>query len=262
MKLWFRCGVVAAAACLAVSLAGCAATIDPRTVMRADMQRRLGDMKFAKGQYEVAIREYQRSLELYPDDPETHFGLGEGYRRKGLYRDAEAQWREALRLDPFHHEARLNLGAVLLQQERWAESIATNQVLVEDPTFIRPSRAFVNIGWAHYQAGDLSAAKAAFVEALNGAGSNLQAHLNLGIVLYDQGEVVEAIRHFQAAVELSEARPVASSRGVKAEARFRMAQAHVKLGQLDRAIEILRDLAKRGGGEWGRRSKEYLQVLE
>ena len=261
MKLWIRCGAVAAAACFAGSLAGCA-TVDPKRVTRADMQRRLADMKLSKGQYEVAIREYWRSLELYPDDAETYFGLAEAYRRKGLYGDAEAQLRKALRLDPSHHEARLNLGAVLLQQERWAESIAVNQVLVDDPMFIRPSRALVNIGWGHYQLGDLSSAKAAFVEALSGAGTNLQAHLNLGIVLYDQGDVVEAIRHFQAAVDLSEARPVGSAKGVEAEARFRMAKAHVKLGQLDRAIENLRDAAKRGGGEWGRRSKEYLQVLE
>ncbi len=261
MKLPLRLTVLSAlAGCLSL---GACATSPPDYSVRADMQRRLGDIKLAKGHYELAIREYRRSLELYPGDPETYFGLADAYRRKGLFRDAEKQLREVLRLDPGHQEARLNLGAVLLLQERWSEAIAENQALLDDPTFIRPSRALVNLGWGHYKTGNLAAAKSAFVEALGTDAGNLEAHLDLGIVLYRLGEVVEAIRYFQRAVDIAESRQVRSSSGSEAEARFRMAQAHVKLGQLERAIEHLRVAAERGGsGEWGRKSKEYLQLLE
>ncbi len=256
MKPWLRFTFVFGVACLAFS--GCA-TRRPDTSLRADMQRRLGDIKLSKGQYELAIREYRRSLELNSQDPETYFGLAEAYRVKGLYGDAEAQLREALRLDPGHQEARLNLGVVLLHQENWAEAIVENQKLIDDATFIRPSRAFVNLGWARYRSGNLLLAKDAFVEALGQDGLNLEAHLDLGIVLYELGDLVEAIRHFQRAVKMAQGRAPT----IEVEARFRMAQAHVKLGQLSRAIEHLRVAADRGGkGEWGRKSKEYLQVLE
>ncbi len=62
---------------------------------------------------------------------------------------------------------------------------------------------------------------------------------------------------------MAQARKVPSARGLEIEARFRLAQAHIKLGQLSRAIQHLRVAADRGGkGEWGRKSKEYLQLLE
>ena len=77
MKLWLRFTVAFGVACLA--LPGCA-TRSPETSLRVDMQRRLGDIKLSKGQYELAIREYRRSLELDPKDPETYFGLAEAYR--------------------------------------------------------------------------------------------------------------------------------------------------------------------------------------
>ncbi len=262
MKIWLKTTAAAfGVTCLALS--GCANTLSPEQLRRADMQRRLGDIKLSKGQYELAIREYRRSLELYPQDPETYFGLAEAYRVKGLFGDAEAQLREALRLDPNHQEARLNLGVVLLQQEKWAEAIVENQKLLDDPTFIGPSRAFVNLGWAHYKSGNLSLARDAFVEALSLDPGNLEAHLDLGIVLYELSDVVEAIRYFQRTVKIAQERPSPHASTIETEARFRMAQAHVKLGQLSRAIEHLRVAADRGGkGEWGRKSKEYLQVLD
>ena len=261
MLTWLRFTAVAGIVCLVLS--GCATTLTPEQLTRADMLRRLADVKLSKGEYELAIREYRRSLALYPDDPETYFGLAEAYRIKGLYSDAETQLREALRLEPGHQEARLNLGVVLLQQENWAEAIVENEKLLDDPTFIRPSRALVNMGWALYKSGNLSLAKNAFVEAVSGDAGNLEAHLDLGIVLYELGDVVEAIRYFRRAVEMAQARKVPSARGLEIEARFRLAQAHIKLGQLSRAIQHLRVAADRGGkGEWGRKSKEYLQLLE
>ncbi len=261
MKPRLRFIAVFGVACLALS--GCATSRSPEDLSRADMLRRLGDIKLSKGQYELAIREYRRSLQLHPADPETYFGLAEAYRIKGLFGDAEAQLREALRLEPGHQEARLNLGAVLLQRENWAEAIVENRKLLDDPTFIGPSRALVNMGWAHYKSGNLNLAKDAFVQAVSLEAGNLEAHLDLGIVLYELGDLVEALRYFRRTVEIARDRPMQGARTIEIEARFRMARAHVKLGQLAHAIEHLRVAADRGGkGEWGRKSKEYLRLLE
>ena len=261
MKIWLKTTAAAfGVTCLALS--GCANTLSPEQLRRADVQRRLGDIKLSKGQYELAIREYRRSLELYPQDPETYFGLAEAYRVKGLFGDAEAQLREALRLDPNHQEARLNLGVVLLQQEKWAEAIVENQKLLDDPTFIGPSRAFVNLGWAHYNLGEFEEAKAAFARALKSDRNNYVARLDLGIVLYEEGDLVEAVQHFNKAAEILETRPREDFGPVEAEVRFRAAQAQIKLGQRARALEQLKIASEQGGkGEWGRKSREFLEVL-
>src|SRR5262249_17150980 len=155
-------------------------------------------------------------------------GLAEAYRRKGLLADCEKTLRDALRLDADHQEARLALGVTYLQMERWDDAAAEFQRLVDDPTFIRPSRALVNLGWAHYKSRKLDPAKSDFERALKSDRSNYVAHLDLGIVLYDGDELVESIQHFEECVKIVGERPAPVYGPAEAEARFRMAQAYVR----------------------------------
>ena len=151
---------------------------------------------------------------------------------------------------------------VYLQQERWSDAITQATILVKDPTFIRPGRALVNRGWAHYKSGQLVEAESDFVQALDEGGAVEAAHMNLGIVYYDQGEVVRAVQQFKKVIELLEHRPPQIFGSGVAEARFRLARAYVKLGHRQKAIRHLELAEKRGGrDEWGRKSKEYLSVL-
>jgi type IV pilus assembly protein PilF len=245
-----------------LALAGCSGVTERESLM-ADTHRDLAGVKLAQGEPEAAIAEYRRSLAIDPDQPETHLGLAEAYRRKGLLIDTERELREALRLDPNHQEARLALGVTYLQMQRWDDAGAEFQRLVDDPTFIRPSRALVNLGWAHYKSGKLDQAKADFERALQSDRSNYVAHLDLGIVLYDRDDLVEAIQHFEECVKIVEERPAPVFGSAEAEARFRAAQAYVRLNQRQRAVEALRVAVERGGeSEWARKSSDYLKVLQ
>jgi Tfp pilus assembly protein PilF len=245
-----------------LALAGCSSTNDRESLL-ADSHRDLGGVKLAQGEPEAAIAEYRKSLALDPDEPETHLGLAEAYRRKGLLNDTERELREALRLDANHQEARLALGVTFLQMERWEDAAGEFQRLVDDPTFIRPSRALVNLGWAHYKSGNLDQAKSDFERALKSDRSNYVAHLDLGIVLYDQDELVEAIQHFEECVKIVGERPAPVFGPAEAEARFRAAQAYVRLNQRQRAVDALRVAVERGGeSEWARKSSDYLRVLQ
>jgi type IV pilus assembly protein PilF len=245
-----------------LALAGCSST-NNRESLLADSHRDLGSVKLAQGEPEAAIAEYRKSLALDPDEPETHLGLAEAYRRKGLLNDTERELREALRLDADHQEARLALGVTFLQMERWDDAAAEFQRLVDDPTFIRPSRALVNLGWAHYKSGKLDQAKSDFERALKSDRSNYVAHLDLGIVLYDGDQLVEAIQHFEECVKIVGERPAPVFGPAEAEARFRAAQAYVRLNQRQRAVDALRVAVERGGeSEWAHKSSDYLKVLQ
>src|SRR5262245_436436 len=245
-----------------LALAGCS-HVSEREALLADTHRDLAGVKLQQGEPEAAIAEYRRSLALNPDEPETYLGMAEAYRRKGLLNDTEQTLREALRLDPEHQEARLALGVTFLQMQRWDDAAAEFQRLADDPTFIRPSRARVTLGWAHYKSGKLDQAKADFERALGSDRSNYVAHLDLGIVLYDRDELVEAIRHFEECVKIVGERPAPVYGSAEAEARFRMAQAYVRLNQRQRAVDSLRVAVQRGGeSEWARKSSDYLKVLE
>jgi len=247
---------------LSLALFSACATIDDHDLKMSDSHRKLAESKVSKGENEAAIKEYLNALGYFPNDPETHFGIAEAYKRKGLYDEAEKHLERALDGDPDHDEARLNLGVVYMLQERWPDAIELFTALAETPSFIRPTRALVNLGWAHYNVGEFDEAKAAFVRALRSDRNNYVARLDLGIVLYEAGQLAEAVGQCNKAAEILETRPREAFGPVEAEVRFRAAQAQIKLGQRTRALEQLRIASERGGkGEWGRKSREYLEVL-
>jgi len=251
------------AALLVAVLASACHTVTPEEVGLSDSHRDLAEVKLSMGEPELAIKEYQAAIKLNPDDTETHFGLSEAYRRKGMLPETERELREVLRIDPEHGEARLALGVTYLQMERWNDAAAEFERLANDPTFVRPARALVNLGWAHYKSGDLERAKADFERALKVDRFNHVAHLDLGIVYYDRGELVEAVKHFEESAKIVSERPAQVYGSVEAEARYRMAQAYVRLGKRDRAVDSLKVAVARGGeSEWARKSTDYLKVLE
>lgn len=247
---------------LAALLAGCI-TVSEATRGQAEAHRQLAEVRLGKNQVELAIGDYKKSIELYDEDPEAHFGLSEAYRRKGFFDLAEQQLFKTLRVDPSFLDARLNLGVIYLQQERWQEAIQQNDILITEATFLRPARALVNRGWAHYKSENTEQAERDFRRALKEGGANHYAHMNLGILYYGQGELVAAIQEFDQVLEILELRPVELYGASEAEARFRIAQAYVRLGQRVEAIEHLKVALERGGkGKWGRKSKDYLAVLQ
>ncbi len=247
---------------LAVLLAGCATPVSFAVRERAETHRQLAEIKLGRHEVELSIRQYKKSLEIHDKDPEAHFGISEAYRRKGVLDLAEHHLLETLRLDPENVDARLNLGVVYLQLERWQDAIRVNSALMEDPTFFRPARALVNRGWAHYKSGNAELAQRDYSEALKQGGAGLYAHMNLGILYYGRGETVDAVTQFEQVLEILEGRPPQVFGASEAEARFRLAQAHVRLGHHAEAIEHLRVVEERGGkGKWGRKSREYLAVL-
>jgi type IV pilus assembly protein PilF len=247
----------------AIALSACASGLTPLQQRQAQTHRDLADLKLQQGELGFAIRQYQAVLELDPKNAEAHFGLGEAYRRRGMLTDAERHFKRANRIDRLHDDALFNLGVVYIQQERWEDAIELNTQLSEEPTFLRPERALVNRGWALYKSGDLAGAKSDFQEVLAGNSADFHSHLNLGIVLYDQGETLQAMVHFERVLQLIDRRPTSAAGGLGAQARFHLAQAHVKLGQRDKAIRELERASQQGGsGEWATKSRAYLTVLQ
>jgi len=230
--------------------------------LQADTHFRLATSRLQRGALELAIREYRAALAIEPDNAEYNFGIAEAYRRKGEIGDAEKHLLRAIELDPEHQDARLNLSVVYLQQERWQDAIDTTSVLLKDVTFLNPSRALVNRGWARYRAGDKEGAEQDLREAVvDGAG--YQARLNLAIVLFDSGDTLEAMSQLKRVIGQLEKSPAAAARCAEAEARFHMAKAHVKLGQRDSALSELLIGSERGENcNWGSKSKEYLALLK
>src|SRR5256885_8595341 len=74
------------------------------------------------GRYGEAEAAYREALRMAPDDVPARLGLGLCLRRLRRPADAEAILREAVRLEPRSASVRAELGGTLFEQSRYADA--------------------------------------------------------------------------------------------------------------------------------------------
>ncbi len=74
----------------------------------------LGNLYYDTGQYEKAVKAYERSLELHSGDANIWTDLGVMYRRTGNPPKAIEAFDKAIAMDPAHETSRFNKGVVLM----------------------------------------------------------------------------------------------------------------------------------------------------
>jgi Tfp pilus assembly protein PilF len=73
-----------------------------------------------RGDFDSAIRDYEKVVELRPDLPEAYNNLGVAQKKKGELRDAAESFNRALALKPDYSAALSNRGWVFAEQKQWA----------------------------------------------------------------------------------------------------------------------------------------------
>lgn len=111
------------------------------------------------GMTDAAEREYQAALSETPDDADVHCDYGYFLYSNGRLEPAEANLREALRLQPTHRQATVNLALVLGHRGRYEEA---GELFT---AAIGPAAAMHNVGMLKLQAGDVAAAQEMLAEA-------------------------------------------------------------------------------------------------
>jgi len=124
----------------------------------------LGTALAQKGQSDKAIVQFQRALEIRPNNAEIHNNLGTSLAQKGQVDEAIVQFQEALEIRPNYADAHQNLGITLFQKGQVDEAIVQFQKALE----IRPNNAEFhnNLGTALGRKGQVDEALAQFQEAL------------------------------------------------------------------------------------------------
>lgn len=218
----------------------------------------LGIDHLRNGREPMAIRELKQAEAVDPEDKWTQLALAEAYRRQGRLELSVENLNRALAIDPTMNSARLSLSGVYIQMERYPEAAREAQILLDDPVFGTPWRAYTNLGWAQFRMGDVDSARRNLGYALDFDENYWPAMLNLGILENAAGGRLEAIRLF---TEMLAVQPSPPPPAV-AEANYRLAEIYIALGQQERAVSFLTAAAaSKPGGTWGRKSEEYLKLL-
>jgi protein O-mannosyl-transferase len=169
-------GVIALAACLALTRQQLAYWHDSETLFRHTLQvttnnyyahNNLGIALYAEDEVDEAIGQLEEAVRIEPDYADAHYNLGMALRKGNRLDEAIAEYEEALRLNP-------NLA--------WAHN---------------------NLGTAFARQGHFDEAASQFQEALRLNPDFAEAHNNLGTAFAQQGQLDEAINQFQEALRLN-----------------------------------------------------------
>jgi TolB-like protein len=105
-----------------------ALSIDPRLAGAFAVR---GNVATVRGEQVAALHDYQRAIELDPDDPRSHHWLAMLYAEAGHLDLGEREIAESLRLDPENANAEGYRAYLLAARGRWGEAGASARRVVE-----------------------------------------------------------------------------------------------------------------------------------
>ena len=181
------------------------------------------------GELEVAEAHYRESLAIEPQ-PAIYNDLGFVLERQGMPEEAAEQYRKALELDPESASARYNLGASLVRSGQFAEAEShLRAALKKNPN----TQTYTALGIVLWQQGRVDEAIANLRAAIEADPKNAAPYDTLGTILIQQGKLEEAASTYR---DLIRNRPSTA-------AHQELAQVLTRLGRTDEARREM-DMAK------------------
>ena len=171
----------------------------------APVHRVSGLLSANRGQYEQAVSEYQRAIELEPDNSDNHRRLGITYDSAGYSDRAIAALLRAIELDPKNHRNYQALGTHYYENAEYAEAIQYFKKTVE----VAPNESSTHyaLATAYIDSGDFTEAERELRISLV-LGETPAVLNNLAVTLMYQGKDQEAIPYLTRALDMSPERPL------------------------------------------------------
>jgi tetratricopeptide (TPR) repeat protein len=185
------------AATLANQNAEFAVSIDPKLAIGHSV---LGSVYLDAGRRDDAVREFQKALDLAPDNPDASRKLADIYDETGRLQEAEALYLKSTQNRPTDWYGFLALGIFYYQHERYADAeAALNQAkaLTPDNELVRQDLAGI-----YRQHGRYTEAVAEYQQALR-IHSTADLYAGLGGAYFYQHRYQDAVSAVEAAIDMS-----------------------------------------------------------
>ncbi|OGW79742.1 MAG: hypothetical protein A3G33_01680 [Omnitrophica bacterium RIFCSPLOWO2_12_FULL_44_17] len=172
----------------------------------AKLIRELGVLYFETNNYQEALNSFGRSLELNPNDAETEYNLGQTYLGMNDLSRARSHFERACELKPEHLGATYGLGLVLDATGDPAAAQMFRKVIAKDPQM---ADAHFHLGSIYYGTNRYLEAENEFQQAVTLQPANISAYYNLGLARIQQEKWESAREAFKQMLEDSAMRPKA-----------------------------------------------------
>lgn len=184
-------------------LAACSSA-DTKTVSderKSDGHYQLGLAALNQGDYIKAKREIMLAIEAAPDLPQYYNTLGLVFMIEHDDKKAEENFKKALKIDKKFTDARNNLGALYLEQNKFGEALEEFQAVLADTMYPRPHYAETNIGIVYRKQKQYDLAKQHFDAAIKMRGTHSEAYKQLGLMYDEQNLHKLAAENYKKALE-------------------------------------------------------------
>ena len=123
---------------------------------RDDIYISLGNIHFSEGQYDEAVKAYEKAVKIWPSS-DNHYALGQAYLNAGQHTEADREFNTVLRMDPDKPNGNYGLGLNFSKQGRYEDAILQfKQAIRIDPQFYD---GFAELGYAYADLGEMDAAQ-------------------------------------------------------------------------------------------------------
>ena len=167
-----------------------------------------GDRTASQAHYDLALttlvdrpqeayKEIQTALELNPANADNwHLKGVLLHTAFGKLPEAQVAYLKALELkDPFS-EARVNLGNLYMDEQRYDDAIRQYELAMGDVMYGAPFIAQGNMGWAYYKKGEMKSALEHLRNSIAMNGRYCLSHMQLGILFEEQHNAAESCKAF------------------------------------------------------------------
>ena len=130
-----------------------AITLDPN---RDDSHIKLGNLYFTEKRYKEAEQEFKEAVRINPT-ANNHYSLGQAYLEHELYNDARIHFNEVIQLAPESPNGYFGMGQALSGQGQYQEAIFKFQKALQHDSLLLDAQA--EIGYAYADMGEMELAQ-------------------------------------------------------------------------------------------------------
>ena len=233
-------------------LFSCAISPANRGEYEFDTHYKFGLAHMSKGDLSKAYIEFQKVIKLDPKHKESLNYLGFISSRFNKYDEAESYYKRAISVDRHYSEALNNLGVLYLETEDWDEAIRYFKMALNNPVYNTPEKAYSNMGFAFLKKED-------YISSQDAINSALMRKPDYSFAIYVQGLIFTKLHDDDAAIK--NFLEIISIMPDHFEAHWELANAYVRIGDRDKAVEHFKIVADNGNEKIANEAIEYIELL-